>query len=184
MTNPADEDKNVEDDRFEELRRKVLDLAEINDLELLDIGAGPLSAIAAKDYGCYVTSVDINSEELHLWEDYAEKEGVSDRISFEEEDATSFSYCNDAFDVGICFCALHHIPAEKREKAVSELSRVSFERFIIAEYTVKGFLEVHSREEFEPVDLGSLEKILKNYGDLKIVPMEDMMVYIVIKAGN
>jgi len=162
-------------------RKKVLDLARVHDLEILDIGAGPLSIIAAKDYNCHVTSIDIDSDELHLWEDEAEKEGVSDRICFEEEDATNLSYCNDAFDVGVCYCALHHIPVEKRDQAVSELSRVSSERFIIADYTLEGFLEIHSREDFVAVDLNRLERFLKKIGILRVIPVENMMVYIVEK---
>jgi len=159
----------------------VLDLAQVHELEILDIGAGPLSIIAAKDYNCCVTSIDIDGEELHVWEVEAEKEGVSDRISFEEEDATNISYCNDAFDVGVCYCALHHIPVEKRDEAISELSRVSSERFIIADYTLEGFLEIHSREDFVPVDLALLENFLKSSGTMNVIPMGRLVIYTVEK---
>ncbi|MDD4126692.1 MAG: class I SAM-dependent methyltransferase, partial [Methanomicrobium sp.] len=91
------------------------------------------------------------------------------------------SYCNDAFDVGICFGALHHIPVEKREKALSEISRVSYERFIVADFTPEGFLELHGGDDFAGVDLKWLENTLLNMGSLKTVPLGKLNAYIVEK---
>jgi len=183
MRDSAEEEKIRDEEDFVKVRKKVLDLAGVNNLEILDIGAGPLSAIAAKYYSCTVTSVDIDQKELRLWKEYAEKEGVSDRISFEEEDAANLYYCDDTFDVCICFCALHHFPIRIRTQALSEFRRVSSKRFIIAEYTEEGFSEVHSREEFEPVDLKHLEEDLKNMGELRVIPVGNMMVFIVDKKA-
>ncbi|EHQ35523.1 class I SAM-dependent methyltransferase [Methanoplanus limicola] len=181
MRDSAEENKCWNEEDFVKVRKKVLDLARVNNLEILDIGAGPLSAIAAKYYGCTVTSIDIDRKELRLWKEYAIKEGVSDRISFEEEDAADLCYCDDAFDVCISFCALHHFPTGIRNKAISEFRRVSSKRLIIAEYTEEGFSEVHSREDFEPVDLKRLEEDLKNMGELRAFPVVNMMIYTVDK---
>ncbi|MCK4270165.1 MAG: class I SAM-dependent methyltransferase [Methanogenium sp.] len=184
MKDSEEENNTPNETEYIEIRKKVLELGKVKNLRILDIGAGPLSAIAAKYYNCSVTSIDIDRKELHLWEECAEKDCVSDKISFEEEDASDLYYCNDAFDVGICFCALHHFPLKIRDKAVSELSRVSSSHFVIAEYTPEGFLEIHTREEFEPVDLNYLEMALKNIGNLRVIPMENMMVYIVWKNAD
>ena len=179
ITDCAEEEKIRDEEDFVKVRKKVLDLARVKSLRLLDIGAGPLSSIAAKYYSCTVTSVDIDRKELRLWEEYAEKEGVSDRISFKEEDAANLCCCDDAFDICISFCALHHFPTGIRDKAVSEFRRVSSKRFIIAEYTEEGFSEIHSREEFEPVNLKLLEEGLKKMGTLRVIPLDKMVVYVV-----
>jgi ubiquinone/menaquinone biosynthesis C-methylase UbiE len=169
--------------RFLEERKVVLDLADVNDREVLDIGAGPLSLIAAKEYDCYVTSVDIDRAKIREWEKEAERKGVSEKISFEEADATDLPYCKDAFDISICFGALHHLPVEKREQALSELARVSYEKFIVAEFTEEGFAELHGGEDFVPVDLAWLEGALKAMGALTVRPLGKLNVYIV-KKGN
>ncbi|UUX91389.1 class I SAM-dependent methyltransferase [Methanoplanus endosymbiosus] len=184
MRDSAEEEKIRDEEDFVKVRKKVLDLAGVNNLEILDIGAGPLSAIAAKYYSCSVTSVDIDRKELRLWKEYAEKEGVSDRISFEEEDAADLYYCDDAFDVCISFCALHHFPIKIRDQALSEFRRVSSKRFIIVEYTEEGFSEVHSREDFEPVNLKKLEENLKETGITRVIPVDKMMVYVVDKKAQ
>ena len=181
LKDSAGEKKSREEDDFVFVRKNVLELGEVKNLRILDIGAGPLATIAAKYFGCSVTSIDIDKKEMQLWKEYAEKEGVSDRIDPELADASELPYRDDAFDICICFCALHHFPTGIRGKAVSEFRRVSSKRFIIAEYTTEGFLDVHSREEFEPVSLDHLEEILKNTGSLIVVPMDTMMVYIVEK---
>lgn len=169
--------------RFLEERKVVLDLAGVNDREVLDIGAGPLSLIAAKEYDCYVTSVDIDGEKIGEWEAEAEREGVAEKISFEEADATDLPYCKDAFDIGICFGALHHLPVEKREQALSELARVSYEKFVVAEFTEEGFAELHGGEDFVPVDLAWLEGALKTRGALTVRPLGKLNVYIVEKRN-
>jgi ubiquinone/menaquinone biosynthesis C-methylase UbiE len=184
MIDSAEEEKKRNEEDFVKVRKKVLDLTRIKNIRLLDIGAGPLCTIAAKYYSCTVTSVDIDRKELRLWEEYAEKEGVSDRISFEEEDAADLYYCDDAFDACISFCALHHFPIKIRGQALSEFRRVSSRRFIIAEYTEEGFSEIHSREDFEPVDLKSLEVSLKEMGVTRVIPMNKMMVYVVDKMTH
>lgn len=184
MTDMKKESNQQSEEEGLKLRRKVLELADIENQKIIDIGAGPLSIIAAKDFNCTVTSVDIDREKIEVWREKSENEGVSDRIKFEEEDATGLSYPDDAFDAGICFGALHHIPQEKRDKVISEILRVSRERFILSEFTVEGFLEIHTPDEFEPVDLGHLEKILKQTGDLKVIPLEKMMIYIVEKKKD
>lgn len=167
--------------RFLEERKAVLGLAGVDDREVLDIGAGPLALIAVKGYDCYVTSVDTDGAKLKEWEAEAEREGVAEKISFEEADATDLPYCKDAFDIGICFGALHHIPEDMREQALSELARVSYEKFIVAEFTEEGFAELHGGDDFVPVDLAWLEGVLKTMGALTVRPFGKLNAYIVEK---
>ncbi|MBP2134213.1 ubiquinone/menaquinone biosynthesis C-methylase UbiE [Methanomicrobium sp. W14] len=181
MEHSEDTKKPHDKSSFLDERKKVLEIAGVNDLEVLDVGAGPLCIMAAKGYDCFVTSIDIDTEKIAVWEEKAENEGVSEKISFEKEDVTNLSYCNDAFDVGICFGALHHIPEDKREKALAEISRVSYLRFIIAEFTPEGFEILHGKDGFTGVDLHSLESYLNKSGSLRVVPLENLNVYIIEK---
>lgn len=184
MTDMKTESDNIENDgrnKALELRRKVLDIAGPKGLSILDIGAGPLAIFAVKKYDCTVTSVDIDRDKIETWREEAGKEGVSGRITFKEEDVTALSFPDDEFDMSLCFGSLHHIAPGEREKAVSEISRVSRGRIVISDFTTEGLLEIHPGGEFEPVDHGHLKQILESKGSLEIIPLEKMMVYIVEK---
>ncbi|TAJ43808.1 class I SAM-dependent methyltransferase [Methanofollis fontis] len=163
-----------------EERKAVLGLAGVNDKEILDIGAGPLAILAAQEYECFVTSVDIDTVKLREFEAEAEAAGVGEKISFEEGDASDLPYCKDAFDIGICFGALHHVPGDLREQVIRELARVSYERFVVAEYTPEGFQEIHGGDErYSPVDLSDLESLLAGAGKVAIHRLDSMVVYVI-----
>jgi len=168
--------------RHVEERKAVLSLAGVNEKEVLDIGAGPLAIMAAQDYDCFVTSIDVDTEKLAEFERQADEAGVIEKISFEEADASDLPYCNDAFDIGICFGALHHIPVERREQAISELARVSYERFVVAEFNPEGFAELHGGDPFTPVDLAELERLLKQMGNFSVHQVGKMAVYVFEKT--
>ncbi|MDK2973901.1 MAG: hypothetical protein PWP08_272 [Methanofollis sp.] len=168
--------------RHVEERKAVLSLAGVNEKEVLDIGAGPLAIMAAQNYDCFVTSIDVDTRKLAEYERQAADAGVAEKISFEEADASDLPYCNDAFDISICFGALHHIPAELREQAIAELARVSYERFVVAEFTPAGFAELHGGDAFTPVDLAELERLLNGMGRFSVHQVEQMMVYVFDKT--
>lgn len=146
-----------------EFRRKVLDVVKAKKKNILDIGAGPLAEIAATEFGCNVTSIDIKEKALRKAEYEAEQKGIFN-IQFENEDATQLSYPENSFDIVISYGALHHISKNKRRKFLSETFKVAKEKLVIAEYTERGFEWAHPKGEYERVNLKWLEAELKKLG--------------------
>jgi ubiquinone/menaquinone biosynthesis C-methylase UbiE len=170
-----------EDVSFIREREQVLQLAQVEGKEILDIGAGPFARLAVSKHDCYVTSVDISREALEEAEREAEAYEVAEKISFEQEDAADLSYGDETFDIGICFCALHHIPVDKRESVVRELFRVVYERMVVAEFTAEGFRELHGTSSYTPVDLAWLEELLSGLSEVSVHPLGTMNAYIINK---
>ena len=164
-------------------RKKLLEIGNVRNKTLLDIGVGTLAIIAAKDFNCDVTSIDIDKDKLKKAEQDVIKEKLENKIHIEKQDATNLSYSDNKFDISISYCALHHTPIEKREKFISELYRVSKEKIIIAEFNKFGF--PHSDNEYKRVDLNWLENEL-NLLSLKINKYKgkEMNVYICFKDKN
>lgn len=171
----------MEGDAFIKERILALDLAKAREKELLDVGAGPLARLAAERYDCFVTSIDISAEALSLAEAEAEEHGVAEKISFEREDTSNLSYCDDAFDIGICFCALHHIAPERRANAIRELFRVIYERLVIAEFTQAGFDARHRNDPFIPVDLTWLKAELEKLGPVEVHGEGEIRIFVLEK---
>jgi ubiquinone/menaquinone biosynthesis C-methylase UbiE len=171
----------MECEEFRKEREAVLELARVEGKEILDVGAGPLAVMAVERFDCFVTSIDISGEKLDEAEKDAEVHGVSEKISFEREDVINLSYCDDGFDIAICFCALHHISPDDRQRAVSELFRVIYERLVIAELTPDAFELKHGREDFVPVDLDWLEDLLRSYGRVSVHLIGGVQVFCVTK---
>ncbi|MDG6256154.1 MAG: class I SAM-dependent methyltransferase [Methanomicrobiaceae archaeon] len=170
-----------EDVSFIREREQVLLLAEVEGREILDIGAGPLARIAVARHDCFVTSVDISKEALEEAEQDAVEHGVAEKISFEQEDAADLSYGDETFDIGICFCALHHIPEKMREPVVLELFRVVYERMVIAEFTPEEFGKFHADSSHAPVDLAWLEEVLSGLGEVSVHPLGTINAYVIRK---
>jgi ubiquinone/menaquinone biosynthesis C-methylase UbiE len=144
---------------------------------VLDIGAGPLAIIAARDFNCKVTNIDISEYALRDAQRDAEKECVAERISFDKEDATSLSYPNRSFDVVISYGVLHHTEFDRRRKFIQETYRVAKEKVIIAELTPEGFEKFHSFSSFKAVDLEWLERELNSLGEVEKYSGSVMNVY-------
>jgi ubiquinone/menaquinone biosynthesis C-methylase UbiE len=162
-------------------REQVLRLAQVEGKEILDIGAGPFAEIAVSRHDCYVTSIDISREALEEAEREAVEHGVAEKISFEQENAADLSYGDETFDVGICFCTLHHIPIDMREASVRELFRVVYERMVIAEFTPEGFASLHGGSSYTPVDLAWLEGVLSGLGEVSVHRLDTMNAYLINK---
>ena len=145
-------------------RKEILELGDVRNKKILDIGAGELALVAARDFNCEVTTIDLSQEKLEEQRQDLIKENYKGKIKLEPGDATELKYGNSSFDVSISYGALHHIPLSKRENFISELCRVSKEKVIIAEFTEKGFPH---KNEYKIVDLEWLEKELNNYGHVE-----------------
>jgi len=148
-------------------RAEILRWGEVNNKVLLDVGAGPLAIIAARDFNCTVTNIDVSEDALVDARRDAEKEGLAEQIVFEHGDATSLSSPNGSFDVVICYGALHHIEPEGRRKCLHELHRVAKEKVIIVEFTPEGFAEFHAFSSYKHVDLDWLEHELNSLGEVE-----------------
>nr|CBH38330.1 hypothetical protein, methyltransferase domain family [uncultured archaeon] len=175
----------MQEERLEEDAEGLIERAEIlkrwqvENKTVLDIGAGPLATIAARDFHCTVTNIDISADALMDAKRDAEDE--TERITFEICDATSLSYQDRSFDVVISYGVLHHIELEKRRKFIQEVYRVSKEKCIIAEFTSEGFDKIHAVSDFKAVDLEWLERELNLLGDVDRYTGLLMNVYVLLK---
>ena len=158
-------------------RVEILRWGEVTNKVLLDVGAGPLAVIAARDFNCKVTNIDVSEDALADAKRDAEKEGLAEQIVFEHGDAASLSYPNGSFDVVICYGALHHIEPERRRKCLHELHRVAKEKVIIVEFTPEGFAKFHAFGSYKHVDLDWLEHELNLLGEVETYSGTLMNVY-------
>jgi ubiquinone/menaquinone biosynthesis C-methylase UbiE len=140
-------------------RAEILKRWAVEDKTVLDIGAGPLATIAARDFHCTVTNIDI-----------------------EICDATSLSYPDRSFDVVISYAVLHHIELDKRRKFILEAYRIAKEKCIIAEFTSEGFDKIHAVSDFKAVDLNWLERELNSLGEVDKYSGTFMKVYVLLKT--
>jgi ubiquinone/menaquinone biosynthesis C-methylase UbiE len=145
-------------------RAEILKRCKVENKTVLDIGAGPLAVIAARDFHCTVTNIDISEDALRDAKRDSEEE--AERITFEICDATSLSYQDRSFDVVISYAVLHHIEVDKRRKFIQEVYRVAKEKCIIAEFTSEGFDKIHAVSDFKAVDLEWLERELDSLGEV------------------
>ena len=165
-------------------RAKILEIAELRDKTLLDIGTGSLSIIAARDFNCQVTNIDISVEALKEAEMEVKKQGLEHKISFEQEDAADLPYADRTFHTVISYGALHHNSSNIRGRIIREAYRVAEEQIIIAELTKTGFTKLHISSRFVAVDLNWLESILQSLGEVERYSGEMMNVYICKKTTS
>jgi ubiquinone/menaquinone biosynthesis C-methylase UbiE len=158
-------------------RAEILKRCKVENKTVLDIGAGPLAVIAARDFHCTVTNIDISEDALRDAKRDAEE--AAKRITFEIIcDATSLSYPNRSFDVVISYAVLHHIELDERRKFIQEAYRVAKEKVIVAEFTSEGFDKIHAVSDFKAVDLEWLERELNSLGEVDKYTGMIMNVYV------
>lgn len=157
-------------------RVEALEKGRVKNKTLLDIGVGSLSIIAARDFNCKVTNIDVSKQALEDAEKEARKEKLN--IKFEFADATDLPYKNNTFDIVICYGALHHIDLNKRINFVHETYRVAREKLIITAYNKIGFNQIHSENSYKSVNLDWLEKELNILGSVEKYFYKLLNIYI------
>ena len=167
--------KEDEEGRIE--RAEILRRWNVHNKTVLDIGVGQLAIIAARDFNCTVTSIDIAEDKLQEAERDVETEGLAAQITVESGDATALSYPNRSFEVVISYGALHHVATASRKKFIQELRRVAKERVIVVELNARGFMHIHEFDEFTPVDLDWLARTLHRLGAVEKYQGQLMNVY-------
>ena len=132
-------------------RTRFLETGFLGGKHILDVGTGPLALIAAKGFGCKVTSIDIDDGKLAEYKKQAEEEGL-DEIEFLHEDALNMGFPDQSFEVVACYGSLHHIAPEKRERFLSEVWRVAEKKLVLAELNPELFEEIHPKEDYPKID--------------------------------
>ncbi len=158
-------------------RSEILKRWDVRNKRVLDIGAGPLAIIAARDFNCVVMNIDIAEDALITAKRDAEKEGLEAKITVEHGDATTLSYPDRSFDVVISYGVLHHVALSRRMKFIHEVCRVAKEKVIVAELNADGFEKIHAGSNFAAVDLNWLERALKATGNVDTYQGRLMNVY-------
>ena len=94
------------------------------DSVVLDAGCGPGGhSIRTAKMGYRVQAVDISHAVIKLAKERAEKEGVADRIEFEQGDLTKLRFDDASFDCIFSWGCVIHIPPV--EQALAELGRIT-----------------------------------------------------------
>jgi ubiquinone/menaquinone biosynthesis C-methylase UbiE len=159
-------------------RAEILRRWNVRGKHLLDIGVGPLAIIAAREFECRVTTIDVSEEEVREARREVEREGLSDRITVEQADATALPYSDRSFEVVIGFGILHHIALIQRLRLLHEAARVAREAVIFVELNAAGFKKIHEFDDYTPVDLAWLEQALKTFGAVETYEGRLMNVYV------
>ena len=167
-----------EDERGIIERAEILRRWNVRGKHLLDIGAGPLAIIAARDFDCRVTTIDVSEEAVREARREVEREGLSERITVEQADATALPYPDRSFEVVIGFGILHHIEPLKRLSFIHESARAASEAVILVELNAVGFKKIHEFDDYTPVDLAWLEQALKTFGTVETYEGRLVNVYV------
>jgi ubiquinone/menaquinone biosynthesis C-methylase UbiE len=171
------DDELRENDKGLIARAEILRRWNVRDKHILDIGAGPLSIIAAREFNCTVTTIDVSEDKLREVTHDVGLEGLGAQIIVEHGDATALSYPDRSFEVVIIYGTLHHIEPLKRTQCIHEVARVTKELVIIAELNADGFRTIHEFDEFTPVDLDWLERAMHPLGGVEKYQGRLMNVY-------
>ena len=96
---------------------EIVELCHIGpDSLVLDVGCGVgmTAAYLAKTIGCRVTGIDLREAMIARCNERAEREGVTDRVSFRVADAGALPFDDDAFDVVMCESVLALVEDQRR----------------------------------------------------------------------
>ena len=159
-------------------RAEILNRWNVRGKHLLDIGVGPLAIVAAREFDCRVTTIDISEEAVREARLEVEREGLSDRITVEQADATALPYPSGSFEVVIGFGILHHIEPVQRLLLIHDAARVASGAVILVELNAAGFKQIHEFDDYTPVDLTWLKQALKTFGAVETYEGRLMNVYV------
>jgi ubiquinone/menaquinone biosynthesis C-methylase UbiE len=104
---------------------EIRDLCRIGpDSLVLDVGCGVgmTAAHLAKTIGCHVTGIDLREGMIACSNERAEREGVTDRVSFRVADAVALPFDDDTFHVVMCESVLALV--EDQPRVLAEMCRV------------------------------------------------------------
>ena len=155
-------------------RTEALSFGNVKDQDMLDIGAGEgyLAILAARDFNCNVTIIDISEEKINTAKENARKEGVLGKINFKLNNALNISYKDNTFDSVVSFNALHH-NKDDYEKIVKEMIRVAKGNIVVTELNKKGvrafdeYIHPESNHKDMAIHLKELENVLMKYSKVK-----------------
>jgi len=167
-------------DRMESLR-----FGKIKNMDILDIGAGEgyLAILAAKNFNCTVTTIDISKEKIKMAKINAKKEGVLDKITFKLNNALKIKFNDDSFQAAVSFNALHH-NKKNYEKIIKEIFRVSKDKVIVTELNPKGakvfdnIVHPGGNHKNKIIDLKELENKLSQFGKIKRLDRKLMSTFV------
>jgi ubiquinone/menaquinone biosynthesis C-methylase UbiE len=170
-------------------RIEALKFAQIKKKNILDIGTGKgyIPILAAKKYGCLVTTIDTSKAKLSLAKEYAKQEKVIDKITFKSVNASKLPFRSRTFDAVICFNTLHH-NKKNYQRIVSEMLRVSKSKVVITELTKSGarifdqYIHPTENHTKKLIDLNCLESQLSVFGNVKKMERKLMTTFVCIKS--
>ena len=170
-------------------RNKALKFAKIRNKKILDMGTGKgyVAILAAKNFNCDVTTIDISKEKIKIAKENAKKEKVFDKIKFKEGNAIKTPFLKNSFDAVISFNALHHSKG-KFKKIIDEMFRVSKNKVIITELNEKGArifdYHIHTEENHSNMilDLNWLREYLEKNSKVNVLERKLMTTYVCEKS--
>lgn len=163
-------------------REDLLERIDAHGKELLDIGTGQLSIIAARDFDCRVTCVDISQVAVEESRDRATEMGLSDRLSYRRADGADLPFEDDSFDSAVSWNAMHHVPADRREMLVGELCRTARETVAIADFSRPKFERIHGDSDYDFVDFEIVERMVADCGEVERLEGDGEETGIVVKV--
>jgi cyclopropane fatty-acyl-phospholipid synthase-like methyltransferase len=159
-------------------RADVLRAGRVYQKRVLDVGAGALAVIAARDFGCRVFTIDVLADAVRSARARAAEADVADQIVCQQADGTALPYRDDSFEVAVSYGTLHHIPVAKRADYLDELFRTTTQTVIIADFTPEGFAEIHGESTHERADLDWVAKRLAEEGQTQVHTSDRMAAYV------
>ena len=159
----------------------MLEVGEVRNKRILDVGVGQLAIIAAKDFNCFVITLDVSKAALKEEKNVVRKERLTRRIKFVNGDASCLPCQDNSFDAVISYGALHHVKSDKRKDFLHEASRVAKEKIIIAELDELFFKKIHPWGH-ERVKLNWLKGELKKLGRVEKHSGREREIYVCVKG--
>jgi ubiquinone/menaquinone biosynthesis C-methylase UbiE len=165
-------------------REDVLEAIEADGKRLLDVGTGELAIIAARDFGCDVTCVDISESAIESAREKAAEMGLADRLHYEHADSADLPFDDGSFDLAVSWNAMHHIPLERREMVLSELCRAAREAVAIADFTPAKFERIHGGSDYAVVDFTRVSGRLGGCGDVIALDGDDEQMGAMVRMNG
>lgn len=166
-------------------RKETLRLGKVGNKDILDVGTGKgyLAILAAKNFNCSVTTIDISEKKINIARKNAKEEGVLDKIRFKLDNAMNISFKKNSFDIAVSYNALHH-SKNNYEKIIHEMFRVAKDRVVITELNQIGarifdeYLHPEVNHKEMALDLKELENKLKKLSKVKRFDRKMMSTFV------